>query len=280
MQSYRAPLFGNLPPVIKNLLIINILVFLADNVLFNIGIDISNIFALHNFKSEYFKPIQLITHMFMHARLNSPNGIMHIFFNMFALVMFGRMLELVWGSKRFLIFYLVSGIGAALIQSLVNNFQLNAIYAELTAFLNTPSPDLFLKFVNNNLNFRTDELNRLIDLYSNNPPQYLNHAIDWAQGIFNLHLNAQMVGASGAVFGLLLAFGMLFPNIELMLIFIPIPIKAKYFVIIYGVAELFMGVSGFKADNVAHFAHLGGMIFGFFLIKYWNSKGIGKYDRF
>ncbi len=276
MRSYRAPLFVNLPPVIKNLLIINILVFLADNVLPSVGFDLTRLLALHNIQSEYFKPFQFVTHMFMHG------GLTHIFFNMFALVMFGRMLELVWGPKRFLIFYFVTGIGAAALHSTVNYFSLSGMSEAIVAFANTPSPELFLSYIREYLPNASAGVNDFISSFSSQPnnPGYINEATAIMAKVFEMHVNIPTVGASGAVFGVLLAFGMLFPNTQLMLLFPPIPIRAKYFVIIYGAIELFAAVIPQPGDNVAHFAHLGGMIFGFFLIKYWNSKGIGKYDRF
>jgi len=276
MQAYRAPLFGNLPPVIKNLLIINILLFLADMALPTIGIDITRFLALHNIQSEYFRPFQFVTHMFMHG------GLTHIFFNMFALVMFGRMLEMVWGAKRFLIFYFVTGLGAAALHSAVNFISLSGMQTAITAFNNTPSPELFLTFIREYLPNASAGVNDFISSYSSNPNQhsYTQEAMLIMDKVYTMNLNIPTVGASGAVFGVLLAFGMLFPNTQLMLLFPPIPIKAKYFVLIYGAIELFAAVIPQPGDNVAHFAHLGGMIFGFFLIKYWNNKGIGKYDRF
>lgn len=276
MQSYRSSMFGNIPPIIKNLLIINVLIFIADYALNQAGFDITRIMALHNVQSEYFKPFQFVTHMFMHANIT------HIFFNMFALFMFGRMLEMVWGAKRFLIYYFVTGIGAAVLHSLVNYLSLADLQADMIAFTNTPSPELLLSFVREYLPNAAPVVNEFISTYSMNPnnQSYINEAIVMVNRIYEINMNVPTVGASGAVFGVLLAFGMLFPNTQLMLIFPPIPIKAKYFVIIYGAIELFAVVIPRQGDNVAHFAHLGGMIFGYFLIKYWNSKGIGKYDKF
>lgn len=275
-SSYRAPLFGNLPPVIKNLLIINILLFVADNIMAASGIDLARALALHNVQSPYFKPFQFITHMFMHGSL------MHIFFNMFALVMFGRVLESVWGAKRFLVYYFVTGLGAAALHSFVNYLTLSQMQEQITSFVNTPSPELLMSFVRDHLSNPTAAVNDFISSYSMNPDssQYIAEATNLVERIYQLHLNIPTVGASGAVFGVLLAFGMLFPNTQLMLIFPPIPIKAKYFVIIYGIIELFGAVLQQPGDNVAHFAHLGGMIFGYFLIKYWNNRGVGNFDRF
>lgn len=277
MQPYRTPLFGNLPPVIKNLLIINVLIFVADLVLPQMGIDLTKHLALYNVQSPNFKPYQFVTHMFMHG------SITHIFFNMFALVMFGRVLEVVWGQKRFLIYYFVTGIGAAVLHNFVNYLTIQDIHEQIIAFTNTPSPDLLMHLVREypeGLNMSV--VNDIIASYSTQPtnPRYLETANEIVDIIYKTHLNIPTVGASGAVFGVLLAFGMLFPNTQLMLLFPPIPIKAKFFVIFYGIAELFAAVMQQPGDNVAHFAHLGGMIFGFLLIKYWNKKGVGNYDQF
>jgi membrane associated rhomboid family serine protease len=276
MQSYRAPLFGGLPPVIKNLLIINILVFILDFLLKNSGIDLTQLLALHNIASPYFKPFQFITYMFMHG------GISHIFFNMFGLVMFGKILEQVWGAKRFLIYYFVTGVGAAVLHSFVNYLSLQSLHSDIIAFINTPSPDVLLHIVRENLGQPTAWVNDFLSSYSMNPnnQQYINEGIKLVNQIYNINVNIPTVGASGAVFGVLLAFGMLFPNTQLMLLIPPIPIKAKYFVIIYGAIEFFGAVMQQQGDNIAHFAHLGGMLFGYILIKYWNSKGIGNFNRF
>ena len=244
MQGYRTPLLGNLPPVIKNLLIINILFFLADFVISSkTGIDIGKWLALHNFQSVNFSPIQLVTYMFMHGNLT------HIFFNMFALVMFGRVLEQVWGGKRFYIYYFVTGIGAALCQLCVLSIETHSVMSSI-------SPEL----VEHVMREGYDAL-----------MQGQNY-VDPNLRKLNLLLNTPTVGASGAVFGVLLAFGMMFPNVQLMLIFPPIPIKAKWFVLAYGLIELFAIIVPSANDNMAHFAHLGGMLFGFLLIKYWNKK--------
>ncbi|MCU4154815.1 rhomboid family intramembrane serine protease [Carboxylicivirga sp. A043] len=245
-MNYRPSPLAGLPPVTKNLLIINALFLLATWVLrTSLGFDLSNYLGLYFPASENFHPAQFGTYMFMHA------DFMHLFFNMFALFMFGRVLESYWGPKKFFLYYIITGVGAAVIQ-------------------------LLFKYIdyNNAISLLTEE--QIAIVYEQGAAalrQYKNFTNpDMAN--FNFVLNGSMVGASGAVFGILLAFGMLFPNTELMLLFPPIPIKAKYFVAIYGVAELFLGVANFSMDNVAHWAHLGGMIFGFILIKYWDKKGI------
>lgn len=273
-QQYRPQSFQVLPLVVKNLLIINGLLFLATFVLQNqYGIDLTDYLGLHYFSSDLFRPYQLVTYMFMHG------GIDHIFFNMFALWMFGNVLENFWGSKRFLIFYMVTGIGAALIYLGYQGLQYQQVNNAIEALMANPTPDNYLGLMQNHFNALLDvpEVNAHVQAFAgewaNNltNPEYLNAALRDVNDLLQLRINIPMVGASGAVFGVLLAFGMLFPN-TLLYVYFLIPIKAKYFVIIYGALELFLGIRNNPADNVAHFAHLGGMLFGFILIKYWQKK--------
>ncbi|MDG2139069.1 MAG: rhomboid family intramembrane serine protease [Flavobacteriales bacterium] len=235
---YRPSNFKELPEVVKNLLIINGLCFLATISLNNLGFDLVKIFGLHQFQSPDFRPHQIITHLFMHGNLT------HLFFNMFALWMFGKILENIWGAKRFLTYYMITGIGAACIHLLISQYQIINISNQI--------PDMLNLAIEGRYNPSIPISKRLTQL-----------------------IITPTVGASGAVFGLLLAFGMLFPN-TLLYLYFAIPIKAKYFVIAYGLLELYAGISNNPADNVAHFAHLGGMIFGYFLIKYWK-KNINYY---
>ncbi|MEY3342413.1 MAG: hypothetical protein RL090_97 [Bacteroidota bacterium] len=210
-QDYRPAPFNILPNVVKNLLIINGIFLLADTVLSNqLGLSINEMLGLYFPLSDKFAPYQFITHLFLHGNF------LHLFSNMFALWMFGAVLENHWGPKRFLVYYFATGLGAAVIHLLWNWYDWNT------------NPDSNAMF-------------------------------------------SYVVGASGAVFGVLLAFGMMFPN-TLIYVFFAIPIKAKYFVIIYGLLELYSGLSNNPLDNTAHFAHLGGMLFGFILIKYWKQK--------
>lgn len=224
MNQSRNSFAGILPMVTKNIIIINGIIWLAQFVLLRrADMDLSQQFGLHFVGSDQFHIYQLVTYMFLH----DPYSISHVFFNMFAVFMFGRTLEQVWGSKRFLTYYLVTGIGAGLIQMLV-------VYLRMQTLV--------------------------------------------PQEMFSM-INSVTIGASGAVFGILLAFGMLFPNAQLFIIPFPFPIKAKWFVIGYGLLELIFGVANRTGDNVAHFAHLGGMIFGIFMILYWRKKD-RKYGRF
>ena len=242
-QQIRPGGFNILPPVVKNLLIINGLFFLATMALGRYGIDLVELLGLFIPQSEYFRPHQLVSYIFMHGGMN------HIFFNMFALWMFGNAIENYWGGKRFLIYYMVTGLGAGFIHLGVMEIQLFSVLKELSF----------------------DQ----IEMVKNEGSAVLQAGQNYSESALaqlNLLLNTPTVGASGSVFGLLLAFGMMFPNAQIYLYFL-FPIKAKYFVIGYGLIELFSGISNRAGDNVAHFAHLGGMIFGFILIKFWQKKG-------
>jgi membrane associated rhomboid family serine protease len=234
--------FISLPPVVKNLIILNVIMLLLTMALKAVwGTDLNGILGLYFPESEYFRSWQIVTHMFMHG------GFIHLFFNMFALFMFGGVLERVWGPQRFLIYYLITGLGAALTHEAVQWLQYSKTISAL-------SPE---------------QLQYVYDSGSELLSQGRNFA-DPLMGRLNMVLNIPTVGASGAVFGVLLAFGVLFPNTQLMLIFPPIPIKAKYFVLIYGGIELYLAVTS-PGSNIAHAAHLGGMIFGYLLLRYWRK---------
>ena len=269
MSYFRSSGLGNIPPVVKNLVLINVIMLLATWVLGNVmNIQLNSILGLYYFKSEHFEPYQIVTHMFMHGSL------MHLFFNMFALWMFGRVLETVWGSKRFFIYFIVTGLGAAALHMFVIHLQMQSILKDATALLNTPSPEAFAIFIKSHFpEYYSQIYKGLLDGWYSNPdnPQFVAVAQQYVSDLMKLKMDIPTVGASGAVFGVLLAFGMLFPNTQLMLLFPPIPIKAKYFVIFYGALELWLGITQ-PGSNIAHFAHLGGMLFGFILIKYWNIK--------
>ena len=230
-NQFRPQGFSILPLVVKNLLIINGIFFLATIAMDMVWhIDLAQYLGLHYIGASDFRPYQFVTYMFMHG------SFAHLFFNMFALWMFGNAIENAWGPKRFLIFYLVCGIGAGLTQELVQYIQFSDIH----------------NFQNVNLGGRIVPVE-----------DYLNMLTT--------------VGASGAVYGILLAFGMMWPNSMIYLYFL-IPIKTKWFVLIYGLLELFTGFS--SIDNVAHFAHVGGMVFGLLLILYWKNQGNGGNSKF
>lgn len=243
---YQRPArFNLLPEVIKNLLIINGLFFLATLMFGSVfNIDLGRTLGVYLPGSPFFEPYQLVTHMFMHGNLG------HIFFNMFALWMFGYALENVWGSRRFLIYYLITGFGAAFIHLGVNYFEAINLQSQLLDY-----------------GYTLTELQNFIETgtYDSAGPDILRQYL--------MKYSIPTVGASGAVFGVLLAFGMMFPNTRIYLYF-AIPVKAKYFVMVYGALELYNGILNDPASNVAHFAHLGGMLFGYLLIRYWRKKGV------
>jgi len=241
-MNYRPAL--NIPPVVKNLILANVVFYLITVVLEQMGTNLYTVLGLHFPLSDKFKLHQVFTHMFMHG------SITHIFFNMFALYMFGRVLESVWGPKRFLTFFLVTGMGAAVLHSFVNYIEYQSLVSKMSAEQVAYVKEVGTQIWSEGKNFS-----------------------DPLSGKLNILMNTPTVGASGAVFGILLGFGMLFPNTELMLLFPPIPIKAKYFVMGYGALELYLGFAQ-PGSNVAHFAHLGGMLFGYFMIRHWrkNSK--------
>jgi len=255
-----------MPPVVKNLIIINILMLVAKYALKSSGIDLDNILGLHYIGSPLFRPWQFVTHLFMHG------DFFHLLFNMFALYMFGKVLEMVWGSERFLIYFFVTGLGAAALHSFVTYLEISHLQKTVAAFVNTPSPELLSAFVKSNLGHLPSEVADLVNNWSVSPGNagYSQQATVWVQDIYSMRIDTPTIGASGAVFGVLLAFGYLFPNTELMLLFPPVPIKAKWFVMGYGAIELYLGVTQ-SNSNIAHFAHLGGMLFGFILLKYWEK---------
>ena len=227
MTEFRPGGFSMIPPVIKNLIIVNLLIFLAQEVFKNNqNFDLEDLFALHDVHSVYFRPHQLITYIFMHGSWG------HILMNMFVLWMFGSILENLWGAKRFLIFYLVCGIGAGAL-------HLATLYIEMR-----PAWESF----------------QTLPVYKQEELLYSERFI----------FNGYTVGASGSVMGCLAAFGYLFPNSLIYLYFL-FPIKAKWFVIIYGAGELVMAIQNSAGDNVAHWAHLGGAAVGLALVWFWNK---------
>lgn len=258
-----------MPIVVKNLLILNGLMFLATVVLqSNFNISLINILGLHFFASSAFRPYQLVTHMFMHG------SIMHIFSNMFALWMFGSVLENRWGPQRFLIFYFVCGLGGALMHLGVTWYEYVHMQDAINAYLVHPGIPQFATLTakyDHLLNMRA--IDQFITEWKQNPaaPAFISQSGEMASSLLNTLADIPVVGASGAVFGVLLGFGMLYPNTYLFLLFPPIPIKAKYFVIFYGLFELYAGFSGTQGD-IAHFAHIGGMLFGFILIRLWKKN--------
>ena len=253
MSYNKSSFFGNIPPVVLNLMIINLLFWVASQVLpTSFGIDLVKLLGLHYWFSDKFNPIQLVTYMFLH----DTGSISHLFCNMFGVWMFGRTLEQVWGAKKFLFFYLFTGVGAGIIQELTWMIDLHGITTAMNIAIAENSGEALVPFSSmftggNIANATAMDVIRL------------------KQQIFAAHVT---VGASGALFGILLAFGWLFPEARMGLLFIPVMIPARIFVAIYAAFELFFGVTGFAFDNVAHFAHLGGMIFGAVILWVWQKQ--------
>jgi membrane associated rhomboid family serine protease len=257
------------PPVVKNLLIINGILFFATYAFIqSFGIDLTENLALYNLSSSKFRIWQLITHLFMHASL------MHLFSNMFALWMFGSILENFLGSKRFLNYYILTGIGASILFMGVQYIELSPVQKNVDIYTSTPSAANFRIFIQENVPTQIQpQFYQISEYYDANTTslEAKNASVKLANEYLEAKTNTATLGASGAVFGILLAFGMLFPN-TLIYIYFFFPMKAKYLVILYGLFELYSGVVNNPGDNVAHFAHLGGMLIGFILIKIWNIK--------
>jgi membrane associated rhomboid family serine protease len=254
-------MFNNMTPVVKQLLIINILVFILSQTMPQNYETLS----LFYFESEKFRFWQPFTHMFMHAKM--PN-LMHILFNMFALVSFGSALEHFWGGKKFLFFYIACGLGAAFVQTGMNYYEIHQVVNELglsaqdiQVIFDTPLSDVF-----NSAGQTTGKVNQILN------------DVDCTQAEFDRLslIYGSCVGASGAIYGLLVAFAFMFPMAELMMMFIPVPIKAKFFVPIIVGLDLFSGVTGFSifsgGGNIAHFAHIGGALTGFLLMMLWRNN--------
>jgi membrane associated rhomboid family serine protease len=272
MREFR-PLGNTIfPPVVKNLLIINGIMFLATHVFKgSLGFDIKEHLALFYFESPNFRVWQLITHLFMHGDM------MHIFSNMLALWMFGAVLENYLGSKRFLEYYILTGLGAAVLHMGVQYLELAPMIQSAEVYANNPSIGQFRAFIDDHVPSTIQpQFNQILSTWESNPQstEAKQSSIAFVKQLTDLKINIPTVGASGAVFGLLLAFGMFFPNAMIYLYFF-LPIRAKYFVILYGLFELYNGIANNPGDNVAHFAHLGGMIIGFILIKIWKLKRPG-----
>ena len=270
MTEFRPSRFEILPTIVKNLLIINGLFFLAQNTFKGPSgpFSIEDVFALHAWQSNLFKPWQLLTHMFLHGDLG------HIFGNMFALWMFGSVLENLWGSKRFLTFYLVCGLGAALIHLLFLSYELMPMVKEYAAITQSGSgynADAVIRFIrHHNLGFV--QQNELIGYLESNPDNtaVLSKVYEQITAYYLNALNTSTIGASGAVFGVLAAFVYLFPNTYLYIYFL-VPVKAKWIGLLYFGYELFFALKNSAGDNVARWAHVGGAIVGLLIVITWNK---------
>jgi membrane associated rhomboid family serine protease len=262
----------NITPAVRNLLIINVIIFIIkSSAIFSF--DFVDEFGLHHFQSPHFKFYQLLTHVFMHANL------MHIFSNMFALFMFGPILEHLWGSNKFLTFYFICAFGASFLHSFVNFWEIKQLGDSLALYEASPSPasfELLMQKYSSKLYLMNQDF---VNSFLENPQNtnMIEESKKALQAIYEGKRDVPMVGASGAVFGILAAFAIIFPNVELRLLFPPIPVRAKYLIGFYIAFEVYRIIANRPDDNVAHFAHLGGALFAFILLK--GGFG-GKYKRF
>jgi len=256
----------NITPVVRNLLIINVVFFFLQGVI----PAMVGFFSLHSVFSSAFMPHQFVSYMFLHGSAS------HLFSNMLGLFFFGPVLEQqVLGTKRFLIFYFVTGIGAGLLYAGINYYEMSQLKQAVDLYTQYPSPDAFFDFITRfapSLK-RDGSVLDFLNSFEAKPADatYIQESLRFVTGRFDQQVDIPMLGASGAIFGIIMAFGLLFPNMEMFLLFIPFPIKAKYFVTAYGLYELYSGINQ-KDSGVAHFAHIGGMLFAFLLLKWWRIK--------
>lgn len=267
-NAFRGFLSGS--PVVKNLILINAVLLLATWVFGQtLGLDLVVKLGLYYPESSLFRPYQIVTHMFMHG------GVGHLFFNMFALYMFGRVLESVWGSRRLLFYYLFTGLGAAALHLLVLHGEFLYLQSAVSNLLQDFNPGNFSAFLHSHFSeYYASVAQQGLSDWTASPgsPVLAERNRQLLQELITLRLNIPTVGASGAVYGLLLAFGVMFPNSTIYLLIPPIPLRAKWFVMLYAAIELYLGLSQ-PGSSVAHFAHLGGMLFGLILIRYWKRYG-------
>ncbi len=255
-------------PVVRNLLIINFGVFLLGMFL---NLDLSQTFGLHYFFTPEFAPYQIVTHLFLHG------GFSHIFSNMLSLFFFGPLLEGYMGSKRFLIFYLICGFGASALYSGINYFEIYQLKDAVEMYLANPTPAEFTNFMSKYGGmFKPQYVFEITNKFEEYPhsSQLIAETKEVVSYLYQAKSQTVLIGASGAVFGILMAMGVLFPNLRLMLLFPPIPMKAKYFVLLYGAYEVYAEIIQKAGDNIAHTAHLGGMLFAYILIRYWKLRTV------
>ena len=238
---------------IKHLLLINVILYIAPQLL---DFDLQNLFALHFPENENFGYWQYLTHVFMH----SQQTFMHILFNMYGLWAFGMPLEQMWGRNKFLFFYFSAGLGAGIVYTLVNYYQFNSVYDELTS-----------------IGLSSSEIKNLLTTGRYNSGILEQISETKLFDIYNTY-QSSAVGASGAVYGILVAFGMAFPNAKLALIFFPVPISAKYFIPVIILSDLFFGMTKYSVGNIAHFAHIGGALIGFIIAWYWKQNQFKRWN--
>jgi membrane associated rhomboid family serine protease len=290
MNEFRPQALQALPIVVKNIIIINVIVFFATIVLGTKGIDLGDYLALHSFNSvdadggHLFRPWQLISHLFMHGgnmfgtNVDYEGGFMHLFGNMFGLWMFGSILEQQWGAKRFLNFYIICGIGAGLAHLLILNYEHSIVINAIEEYVKAPTWDMYNALLNKNISTQNgysgiDQLMQLRQAWSNDPSKTLfaTESVHLLKdGYLKSVVNETSVGASGAIYGILGAFAYLFPNTYLYIYFL-FPVKVKYAIALYAIYELYSGIGHSAGDNIAHFAHLGGMVVGLLIVIFWNK---------
>lgn len=259
-------MFGRLTPLVKNLIFINVGLAVLQVLM---KIDLGQYLGLHFIMAEEFKPYQFVTYMFLH----DVKGIMHILGNMFMLFIFGPLLENFLGQKKFLILYMVTGVGAGLFYTAVNYIEVQNVKNDVEAYVSNPSSQAFNQLLVDHGENLNPEIYEFVDRYSRNENDRIlkESSVRYAWQLYNLYGRYNMVGASGAVFGILAAFALFFPNTELFLLFLPFPIKAKYLVGAYILYEVFAELQRAPGDNVAHLAHLGGALIAFFMVKLWKQ---------
>jgi membrane associated rhomboid family serine protease len=268
MSNFRPGGFQQLPVVVKNIIIINVLVFLLDQLLQSRGIHLDDYLALHYWQSPMFRWWQPLTHMFMHGSIE------HIAFNMFGLWMFGRVIESLWTPQRFLLFYLVCGLGAAFCHLGVLYFEFSSFNKAFVYYQQHPTLVEYSQMLRHQNLDKIPVLARIQAFWNDN--RECTNCYAQSRDIINQYyaemIDQATVGASGAVFGILFAFAYLFPNTDLFILFLPIPVKAKWVVTVYALIELYSGVQNSAGDNIAHFAHLGGMLFAFLMLRIWKAN--------
>lgn len=252
-------------PIVRQLLLINVGFFLMQKLL---GIDLISALGLRYVFSEFFRPYQFFTHLFVHA------SFIHLFTNMFALLTFGPILEYTLTSRRFVTFYLITGIGAAILYAGVQYIEMNTLKNFYHTYLTQPHPESFVAYLKCFPQSTYNTFYPFITSFFEHPDNltYIDKSKKIASELYAIKANMPTIGASGSVFGIFMAFAMLYPNVELFIYFIPIPIKAKYVIALYGVYELYAGVRANPTDNVAHFAHLGGILFAYLFIRWWRRQ--------
>ena len=257
-------MFRALTPIVKNILLVTVGMHVIASFFLP---ELKNLFALYYIESRFFLPFQFVTYMFMHA------DFWHVFSNMCGLFIFGPLLEQFLGPKKIVILWMVCGIGSGVLYSGYVAYNMGQLSNRIEAFTSDPDPEEFNRFISDNSHLFNPGIYDFIDEYSRNPDNndLEDRAKRYMLGVRDLQANIPMVGASGALFGILIAFGMLFPNTQLFLLFPPMPVKAKYLVLFYGLYTVYNIFVSNPTDNVAHFAHLSGLLIGAVLVTYWKK---------